>query len=108
MPDPLANGPRELIVCPVTSARFRIGSDIRRKHLSGEALKNRHVLASAERVRQNGCISGRPVVLRVAPRAVCHSIEEIFTAGYACRRALKSPRRQRARPRTDKRPPADG
>ena len=72
MADALANGPRQLIVAPVARARFRIRSDIRRIHFSGKALKDVHVLARAERVRQNGRIVRGPIVLRVAIHAVLH------------------------------------
>ena len=98
--DAFADGARQLVVGPFACARFRIGSDVRRIHLSGETLQHIHVLARAERVGQNRRIVRSPVVLRVATHAVCHVPDEVLAARQARRRALKFPRRERARPRS--------
>jgi hypothetical protein len=73
-----------------------------------KTLEEVHILIRAERVRQNGRIVRCPIMLGMASHAVCYVPNEVLTPRQARRRASELPRRQRARPRPDERPPADG
>ena len=89
---------RQLIVAPASRARFRIRSDIRCIHLSGEALEDVHVLPRAQRLRQYGRVVRCPIVLCMATHAVSYVPDQVLAPRQACRRALELPRRERARP----------
>src|SRR5262249_16920356 len=106
--DPFPNSTRQFIVCPVAGACLRIRGDVRRVHLSGEALQQVHVLARAQCSGQDRCLWVRPVMLCMATHAVGYMVHQIIAARQPRWRAVELPCRQLPRPRPDERSPADG
>ena len=105
--DAFAYRARQLIVGPVARAGFRIGREVRRHHAAGKAV-HRHLLAGAEHVGLDRRIVLLPPVRRMAFHARRDVFDQIRAAGQAFGRRRKSSRRERARTRTDERPPSDG
>ena len=98
---------RQLIVGPVAGAGVRVGRDVGRNHPPGKAFHG-DVLAGAAHARLDRRIVLGPTVRRMTFHASRDVIDQIVAAGQAFWGGRKSSRRERARTRTDKRPPADG
>jgi hypothetical protein len=104
--DAFTDGARQLVVAPIARAGFWIRGVIRRINLSRETLEDAHVLACAERLRQNGRMVRCPVMLRVTTHALGYALGQVFAPRQARRGALEPPRCEDPQPRSDEWPPS--
>ena len=105
--DAFANGPRELVVGPVSRSRFLVGCDVRRIHLAWEIQQRERRRTSPVRARFDWRVVLSPVSLAMARKAVQEILGEVAPAIHPFGRRGKPAIGQRPGAGTDERTPPD-
>ena len=105
MTDAFADGAREHVVSPIPGAGFGVRGDVGRDDAARKALEKAHVLTACFHADRNRRVTLRPIVRRMAKRAIGDVFHEISATRETLGRALKLDVGERTGARTDERRP---